>query len=125
MAIDLSDFTLALAAKVGADRAINTAKQPEALSDYGVDKGTFDILYECSGAAAALVAGMAAVRPRGIIIQLGLGGDMSLPMMAITAKELELRGSFRFHRGIRHRDCHYAQGADRCEAPDHTHCAAR
>ncbi|MGG2474014.1 L-idonate 5-dehydrogenase, partial [Rhizobium sp. BR5] len=33
----------------------------------------------------------------GIIVQLGLGGDMSLPMMAITAKELDLRGSFRFH----------------------------
>ena len=31
------------------------------------------------------------------IVQLGLGGDMTVPMMAITAKELELRGSFRFH----------------------------
>ena len=30
-------------------------------------------------------------------MQLGLGGDMSLPMMMITAKELDLRGSFRFH----------------------------
>ena len=97
VAIDLADFTLSLAAKVGADRVINTVKQPEALSAYNVDKGTFDILYECSGAAAALVAGIAALRPRGIIVQLGLGGDMSLPMMAITAKELELRGSFRFH----------------------------
>ena len=98
VAVDLSDFTLSLAAKVGADRVINTAKQPEALAAYNVDKGAFDVLYECSGATAALVAGIAAVRPRGIIIQLGLGGgEMSLPMTAITAKELELRGSFRFH----------------------------
>jgi L-idonate 5-dehydrogenase len=37
------------------------------------------------------------MRPGGVIMQLGLGGDMSLPMMAITSKELELRGSFRFH----------------------------
>ncbi|MEO1749468.1 MAG: L-idonate 5-dehydrogenase, partial [Pseudomonadota bacterium] len=37
------------------------------------------------------------LRPRGIIVQLGLGGDMELPMMQITAKELDLRGSFRFH----------------------------
>jgi L-idonate 5-dehydrogenase len=44
-----------------------------------------------------LVAGIAALRPRAVIIQLGLGGDMNLPMMAITAKELDLRGSFRFH----------------------------
>jgi len=37
------------------------------------------------------------LRPRGVIVQLGLSGDMSLPMMALTAKELDLRGSFRFH----------------------------
>jgi L-idonate 5-dehydrogenase len=97
VATDLSDFTLSLAAKVGADRIINTAKEPDALAAYGADKGTFDVLYECSGAQPALVAGIAALRPRGVIVQLGLGGDMSLPMMAITAKELELRGSFRFH----------------------------
>ncbi len=97
VATDLSDFTLSLARQVGADRIINTKSEPEALAAYSADKGTFDVLYECSGAAAALVGGIAALRPRGIIVQLGLGGDMSLPMMAITAKELELRGSFRFH----------------------------
>ena len=30
-------------------------------------------------------------------MQLGLGGDMSVPMMQIIAKELDLRGTFRFH----------------------------
>jgi L-idonate 5-dehydrogenase len=55
------------------------------------------VLYECTGVAAALAGGIAALRPRGVILQLGLGGDMTLPMMAITAKELDLRGSFRFH----------------------------
>ena len=96
---DLSDFTLGLAAQVGADRTINTAREPEALAAYGADKGTFDVLVECSGAAAALAAGIVALRPRGVIVQLGLGGqaDMPVPMMAITAKELDLRGSFRFH----------------------------
>jgi len=97
VATDLSDFTLSLARKAGADKTINTASEPDALAPYAADKGWFDVLYECSGAAPALVAGIAALRPRGVIIQLGLGGDMSLPMMAITAKELELRGSFRFH----------------------------
>lgn len=97
VATDLSDFTLSLAQKAGADRVINTSREPEALAAYGADKGTFDVLYECSGAAAALTAGIAALRPRGIVVQLGLGGDMTLPMMAITSKELELRGSFRFH----------------------------
>ncbi|MBN8954659.1 MULTISPECIES: L-idonate 5-dehydrogenase [unclassified Rhizobium] len=97
VATDLSDFTLSLAREAGADKVINTKNEPEALAAYSADKGTFDVLYECSGAAAALVGGIAALRPRGIIVQLGIGGDMSLPMLAITAKELELRGSFRFH----------------------------
>ena len=37
------------------------------------------------------------MRPGATILQLGLGGDMTLPMMQITAKELMLKGSFRFH----------------------------
>ena len=97
VATDLSDFTLSIAAKVGADRVINSARQPDALAAYQGDKGHFDVLYECTGVAAALAGAIPALRPRGIILQLGLGGDMTLPMMAITAKELELRGSFRFH----------------------------
>jgi L-idonate 5-dehydrogenase len=97
VATDLSDFTLRLAAKMGADRVVNMAVTPDALAEYGTGKGSFDVLYECSGAASALAAGIAALRPRGVILQLGLGGDMTLPMMAITAKELDLRGSFRFH----------------------------
>jgi L-idonate 5-dehydrogenase len=37
------------------------------------------------------------MRPRGVVVQLGLGGEVQLPMTAFTARELELRGSFRFH----------------------------
>ncbi len=97
VATDLSDFTLGIASQAGADRVINSAREPDALAGYAAGKGHFDVLYECTGVAAALTGGIAALRPRGVILQLGLGGDMSLPMMAITAKELDLRGSFRFH----------------------------
>lgn len=97
VATDLSDFTLSIARKAGADRTINSASEPDALAAYGADKGYFDALYECSGAAVALAGGIGALRPRGIVLQLGLGGDMSVPMQTITSKELEIRGSFRFH----------------------------
>ena len=97
VAADLSDYTLDLAREVGADVTVNLARDPDGLAGYGADKGHFDVLYECTGAQPALVAGIGAMRPRGVVLQLGLGGDMSLPMMAITAKELDLRGSFRFH----------------------------
>ncbi len=97
VATDLSDNALEFASKAGADRVVNAARDPDAMNEYAVGKGTFDILFECSGAPQALGTGIAAMRPRGVVLQLGLGGDMTVPMMQITARELDLRGSFRFH----------------------------
>ncbi len=37
------------------------------------------------------------MRPRGVVVQLGLGGDVSLPQNMVVAKELSICGSFRFH----------------------------
>lgn len=97
VATDLFDFALSVACAVGADRTINLRGEPGALEPYARNKGSFDVLIECSGAAAALASGVEVLRPRGTIVQLGLGGDMTLPMTTITAKEIELRGAFRFH----------------------------
>jgi L-idonate 5-dehydrogenase len=97
VATDLSDYTLGMARRAGADVTLNMATSPDALEPYRADKGTFDVLYECSGAQPALVGAIPALRPGATILQLGLGGDMTLPMMQITAKELVLKGSFRFH----------------------------
>ncbi|WP_300063500.1 L-idonate 5-dehydrogenase [uncultured Roseobacter sp.] len=97
VATDLTDFTLKMAADNGADRVINMASAPDGLAGYEADKGHFDVLFECTGAAPALAGGIAVLRPRGVIVQLGLGGDMTLPVQALTAKELRLCGSFRFH----------------------------
>ncbi len=97
VATDLSDFTLSMAKKAGADRVINMSGDPSGLDPFSAEKGTFDVLYECSGAAPALTADIGVMRPGGTIVQLGLGGDMSIPMMALTSKELSLKGSFRFH----------------------------
>lgn len=97
VATDIAEPALAFARAAGADAALDTARDPGALAPWSAGKGSFDVLFECSGAAAALAAGIAALRPRGVIVQLGLSGDMPVPMMQVTAKELELRGSFRFH----------------------------
>ncbi len=97
VASDLSNFTLEMARKAGADETVNAADDGGRMAAFAEGKGSFDVLIECSGAAPALTAGISALRPRGVIVQLGLGGDMTLPVQAMTAKELELRGSFRFH----------------------------
>ncbi len=97
VATDVAPFTLEMAKTIGADQAHNVAEDPDALAAYAADKGHFDVLFECSGVSAALAAAVPALRPGSIIMQLGLGGDMTLPLQAMTAKEIELRGSFRFH----------------------------
>lgn len=96
VATDLGAFTLGMAQQAGADVTINMA-EGEGLAGYTANKGSFDVLFECSGAAPALTAAIPAMRPGGTIVQLGLGGDMTLPVQAMTAKELILKGSFRFH----------------------------
>ena len=82
---------------MGADTTLNVAADPQALSPYLPDKGTFDVMFECSGSEPALAQGIATVRPRGVVMQLGMGGDMKIPMQTITTREIDLRGSFRFH----------------------------
>lgn len=96
-AVDLTDETLAVARAMGAHHTINVASDAGWVQRFGADKGTFDVMLECSGNERALRAGLEVMRPRGIVVQLGLGGDVSLPQNVVVAKELSVCGSFRFH----------------------------
>jgi L-idonate 5-dehydrogenase len=94
---DVVDEPLAYAGRLGLDRAINVAREPEALEPYKRDKGHFGVMIECSGNERALRSGLEVVRPRGTIVQLGLGGELALPQNVVVAKEVAIVGSFRFH----------------------------
>lgn len=97
VATDVADRVLEVAGRIGADRAINVARNPEALAAYGAGKGSFDVQFEASGNAAAVRSGLEVLRPRGILVQLGLGGDVPIPQNLVVAREIEIRGTFRFH----------------------------
>jgi L-idonate 5-dehydrogenase len=101
VAVDVAAAPLAIARALGAHEAIDVAADPGWVQRYGADgatrKGTFDVMLECSGNAQALRAGLDVMRPRGVVVQLGLGGDVAIPQNVVVAKELEIRGSFRFH----------------------------
>jgi len=101
-ATDVLDEPLAKVAQVGADRTINVVKDAAALTgnigpDKEYPKGYFDVMIEASGNEAAIRTGLDVLKPRGVLVQLGLGGEVSLPQNMIVAKEIEVRGSFRFH----------------------------
>ena len=97
VATDVADGVLKLASAIGADRTINVAENPEQLAAYGADKGSFDVMFEASGNERAVRAGLEVLAPRRVLVQLGLGGDISIPQNMVVSKEIEIRGTFRFH----------------------------
>ncbi|MGE0285658.1 MAG: L-idonate 5-dehydrogenase [Bradyrhizobium sp.] len=97
VATDVMDAVLKKAEQVGADRTINVANVPERLGAYAANKGYFDVHFEASGNERAIRSGLDVLKPRGVLLQLGLGGDISIPQNTVVAKEIEVRGTFRFH----------------------------
>ena len=85
------------AAAMGASRTINVMREAQSMAEYERNKGWFDVAFECSAAAGALKSAIAAVRPRGTIVQVGVTGDTPIPLNVIVGKEIVLRGTHRFH----------------------------
>ena len=97
VATDIVDEALQRVKEIGADETINVIKQPDALDAYSAGKGVFDVVIEASGNEAALRSALNVLRPQGRLVLLGLGGDISLPLNVMVAKEFSIQGSFRFH----------------------------
>jgi len=97
VAVDLSDLALGVARRMGADETVNLRTDAAALDPYKLDKGQFDVVFEASGSEAALRTALDLIAPRGVLITVGLGGEINLPMNQIVTKEIDLRGTFRFH----------------------------
>lgn len=95
---DLSDAALSRAPAMGATATLNVASDPDSLAPWQVDKGRFDVVFDCSAAGPALRSAFAAVKPRGTIVQVGVTGDITIPLNALVGKEIVWRGSQRFDR---------------------------
>lgn len=93
---DLQDAPLAIARAMGATATANVAADPEGLVPWQAGKGLCDVAFECSAAAPALRSAIAAVRPQGTIVQVGVTGDLAVPINLLVGKEIALAGSHRF-----------------------------
>jgi L-idonate 5-dehydrogenase len=83
---------------MGAMRTVNVSQEPGLKADeFTAGKGYFDVAIECTGAATVVKDVIPALCPRGTLIQVGISGDIPIPMNAIVAKEIRLIGTFRFH----------------------------
>ena len=67
-----------------------------------IEPESFDIAFECSGVPAATNACIGALRRAGTVVQVGMmaGGPQGIEIAPIVSKELQLRGTFRFHDEI-------------------------
>jgi L-idonate 5-dehydrogenase len=94
---DVVDNPLAVARKVGADQTVRI-DQLAAGTRLAEVVGEPDVAFEVSGAASALTACIETVRRGGVIVQVGTLPPEGMHLMAnqIMARELDLRGSFRF-----------------------------
>ncbi len=93
---DIADAALARATSMGADRTVNVLTDQDGLTPYQASKGVFDVVFDCSAAGPALRSAFAVVKPCGTIVQVGVTGDMTIPLNALVGKEIVWRGSQRF-----------------------------
>ncbi|MDF1601793.1 L-idonate 5-dehydrogenase [Mesorhizobium sp. YIM 152430] len=93
---DLQDGALETASRMGADETINVGTDSDPLDAYGAGKGTFDIVFECSAAGPAIRAAIAAIRPQGTLVEVGVAGDVAVPLNLLVGKEIAFVGTHRF-----------------------------
>lgn len=93
---DIEEHRRRQAVENGADRAVNPLNDGE-LEEAQEQCGGFDLLFEASGAAAA-VSQLLYAAPRGAtVVQVGsIAGEITLPANRVMSKELTVLGSFRY-----------------------------
>ncbi len=87
------------------DRAHQLGARPVRVGGAGsaeLPRGHFDVALECSGIPAAVSATIEAVRPAGVHAQIGMmgAGPQPIALATLIAKEIQLRGCFRFNTEI-------------------------
>lgn len=94
---DIAAAPLAFAKKLGADHTIDLSSGDEELRSFAAES-PLDVAIEISGTAAGLASAIATVRRGGTVVQVGNlpGGQIPVPANAVMAKELDLKGTFRF-----------------------------
>jgi L-idonate 5-dehydrogenase len=103
--VDVAEAPLAFARGLGADVVVDVSGGDAPLLELAVAR-PIDVAFEASGTAAGLASAIRAVRRGGTVVQVGNlpGGEIAVPANAIMAKELDIKGTFRFgeefHRAV-------------------------
>nr|KAF6388993.1 sorbitol dehydrogenase [Myotis myotis] len=97
---DLSASRLAKAKEAGADFVLqitNESPQEIASKVEGLLGGKPEVTIECTGAEAAIQAGIYATCPGGTLMLVGLGSEMvNVPLVHAAIREVDIKGVFRY-----------------------------
>jgi L-idonate 5-dehydrogenase len=97
---DISAGALTRLQKLGntVDAAVNSASETSTIESWNANKGTFDVAFECAGVPSAMETCLRATISGGIVVLVGIPGTpmVSLPINQVVAREVDLRGAFRF-----------------------------
>jgi len=96
VATDMSSRCRELALQMGADRAVDPT-DAVATAAWGEQGGYFDVCFEASGSPAAVASTATFTRPKGTVVQVGMGhATVEMPLGLLLVKEVNVVGSFRF-----------------------------
>jgi L-idonate 5-dehydrogenase len=95
--VDVAAAPLAFAQRLGADHTIDISGGEEGLKALAGET-PFEVAFEVSGTAAGLTSAVQNVQRGGTVVQIGNlpGGLIPVPANAVMAREIDLKGSFRF-----------------------------
>ncbi len=97
IAVDVDEGTLALAQRLGASATVDARSQDPVASVRDLSDGGAHVSVDALGSARTCAQGIAMLRPRGRLLQLGLllgtDSDPRLPMQDVIRRELRVIGS--------------------------------
>jgi L-iditol 2-dehydrogenase len=107
IAVDLSPFRLKHAQRLGATHVINANDEDPVerireitseVTGFARERSGVDVAFETAGVLATTRAAMAAPRPGGVVILVGLPPDpmVELDIVSAASKEIDIRGQFRY-----------------------------
>lgn len=90
-ASDVREEPLARAQALGATEVALVGRDP-------IDDESYDVVFECSGVGVALTQAVRAARRAGTVVQVGMlaNAEIGVNLAPMLAKELTIRGAFRF-----------------------------
>lgn len=95
-AVDISQSRLSDARNLGANEIVEVP-EIDAVDSLGEHLGKVDVVFDCAGTESSLAAGFTLLKRGGVLSVLGAGGQLSIPSVGLTGREITVLGNYVGH----------------------------